>query len=243
MQLRSASSSIHRSRKPRLPARVKIVGAVAAMLTLGVVSYTVTRPDPQPTAGLDSALSAGTQTLPATTPATTADTSSAITPSATATATAATTATVSAKPTVSPSATAKPLKRVSVVTQATPPAKPSAAATKPPTTSPKPAASGSRFVTLADYTKNAAAYRGDKVVYYFDATWCPMCQAAVKDIKAHASQIPADVVIVQADFDKTKDLQRKWGVTQQSTAVLLNANGGKDQSFWAGNLAGILSRV
>ncbi len=135
------------------------------------------------------------------------------------------TATKSAPPKTSPAPTARP-------------ASPSASARPVATSPPSP-----RIIGLPDYQKAQADYAGDQVIYYFDAPWCPTCRAAVADFNRNKDKIPQDVVIVLADFDTTKDLQRRWGVTTQSTAVTLGSGGAKDRAFWAGSLRDVLSQA
>ena len=82
---------------------------------------------------------------------------------------------------------------------------------------------GSGYVTYAS-EKLAFAQQG-KVILFFRAGWCPTCRAADADIRAHLSDIPKNVLILDVDYDNAKDLKQKYGVTYQHTFVQVDAMG------------------
>ena len=45
------------------------------------------------------------------------------------------------------------------------------------------------------------------------------------NIKANLSQIPADVLILDVNYDKSADLKKAYGVTYQHTLVQVDENG------------------
>ncbi len=65
----------------------------------------------------------------------------------------------------------------------------------------------------------------EPVTLFFHATWCPTCKRMKKDIKADLSNFPANTKIIEADYDTATDLKQKYGVTAQTTFVVLDANG------------------
>jgi thioredoxin 1 len=73
--------------------------------------------------------------------------------------------------------------------------------------------------TDADFA--AAQADGKPVAIHFSATWCPTCKAQDKSLAALASD-PAlkQVTVMTADYDKTKDLQKRMLVKSQSTFVV-----------------------
>lgn len=91
---------------------------------------------------------------------------------------------------------------------------------------------GSYEVYSAD--KIAKANDG-KVVLFFKASWCPTCRALDADIKAQLKTIPADVTILEVDYDKYKDLRQKYGVTTQHTLVQVDG-AGNSLAKWNGSL-------
>lgn len=66
---------------------------------------------------------------------------------------------------------------------------------------------------------------GDKpTVLFFHASWCPTCKAAMKDLEMNLSMLEG-VQIYIVDYDTTKDLQMKYGVTYQHTFVQIDTMG------------------
>lgn len=88
------------------------------------------------------------------------------------------------------------------------------------------------YVTLADYDKDPSNYADSKKVYFFHASWCPVCQGIDEEIKADMSKIPARVTIIKADFDDSTDLRQKYGVTTQYTFVQVD-NSGSETAQWS----------
>lgn len=64
-----------------------------------------------------------------------------------------------------------------------------------------------------------------KVVLFFRAGWCPTCRAVDADIRAHLSDIPKNVLILDVNYDTEKELKQKYGVTYQHTFVEVDALG------------------
>ena len=81
-----------------------------------------------------------------------------------------------------------------------------------------------------------------KVVLFFHAAWCPTCKALNSTINSELSLIPADTLIVKVDYDSSDVLKQKYGVAQQHTTVVLNADGTlKSKKVGAKNVAEILN--
>ena len=71
------------------------------------------------------------------------------------------------------------------------------------------------------YSEAALADTSDtKRVLFFHATWCSTCNAFEREIEAQG--VPEGITIVKANFDSDTDLKREYGVTVQSTFVLLD---------------------
>ena len=82
---------------------------------------------------------------------------------------------------------------------------------------------GGQYVPY-DSSKIAFAKDG-KVVLFFRASWCPSCRALDADIKTNLSKIPANMLILDVDYDKYTDLKKQYGVTYQHTLVQVDAAG------------------
>ena len=91
------------------------------------------------------------------------------------------------------------------------------------------------FLSLADYQAAASDYSGTKVVLFFNASWCSTCKIARDNFQASLSEIPADMTIVEVDFDDSQDLRTTYGVTIQHTFVQIDENG-QGLRKWSGSL-------
>jgi thiol-disulfide isomerase/thioredoxin len=76
------------------------------------------------------------------------------------------------------------------------------------------------------YDSSKLAYANDgHVILFFRASWCPTCRTLDKDIKANISNIPNGVTILDVNYDNSKDLKAKYGVTYQHTLVEVDSQG------------------
>lgn len=83
-----------------------------------------------------------------------------------------------------------------------------------------------------EYSSGAVADNGYKTsVVFFFAPWCPECQAFKKSI--NGEPLPKGVQILEADYDSSTDLKKRYGVTLQSTFVRVNKSGDL-QKKWVG---------
>ena len=70
---------------------------------------------------------------------------------------------------------------------------------------------------------DAARARGDKLVLFFYAQWCPFCREADAEFLSSLDKIPPGVTILKTDYDQEKALKQKYGVTYQHTFVQIDA--------------------
>lgn len=86
------------------------------------------------------------------------------------------------------------------------------------------------WVDQATYEANAQQYHdaGD-VVLFFNASWCPTCQAAVANLDADG--VPAGLTVVSVDYDDTTELKQEYGVTVQHTFVQIDESGAEQATF------------
>lgn len=77
----------------------------------------------------------------------------------------------------------------------------------------------------AAYTEysEAAVPMGAPYVLFFHADWCPTCVAWEKSVKA--TQLPGNALILKVNYDESEELKAQYGVTMQSTAVMIDADG------------------
>lgn len=94
-----------------------------------------------------------------------------------------------------------------------------------------------------DESKLAMAETGN-VVLFFKASWCPSCRALDADIKASLSDIPADLTILEVDFDQSAELRQKYGVTTQHTLVQVDQSGNQITKWSGGStLEDLVSKI
>ena len=74
-------------------------------------------------------------------------------------------------------------------------------------------------------------WKTDKTVLFFHADWCPTCVRLEKDIMS--GEIPADLTILNVNFDTYTDLKKKYGVTSQTTLVQVDS-AGNELKKWLG---------
>lgn len=60
---------------------------------------------------------------------------------------------------------------------------------------------------------------------FFHAPWCPTCKRMEKNITEELTTFPKGAKILKADFDTEKALKEKYGITVQSTIVIIDAEG------------------
>lgn len=82
-----------------------------------------------------------------------------------------------------------------------------------------------------DEAKLANADKGN-VVIFFHASWCPTCKNANDNF--NADDAPEGLTLLKTDFDNSKDLRQKYGVTIQHTFVEVDADGNLIKK-WSGS--------
>lgn len=60
---------------------------------------------------------------------------------------------------------------------------------------------------------------------FFHAEWCPTCRQMEKEITANLSTLPEGTQILKADYDTESELKKEYGITSQSTVVIIDAEG------------------
>lgn len=104
------------------------------------------------------------------------------------------------------------------------------------------AAPGS-YVSLADYNADPVKYAKSKKIYFFHASWCPVCQAIDKEINVDLSKIPSGVTVIKTDFDDSTELRKKYGVTYQYTFVQVDSEGNEVAQWTASSLDDVIAGI
>lgn len=91
--------------------------------------------------------------------------------------------------------------------------------------------------------KIARAENG-QVVLFFRASWCPTCRVVNADINANILKIPSNLSILDIDYDNSKELKKKYGVTYQHTFVQVDKDGNLIKK-WVGSptLESLISEI
>lgn len=64
--------------------------------------------------------------------------------------------------------------------------------------------------------------KGTRVLFFY-APWCPQCRSIEKGINAES--LPDGVAFFKVDYDSRQDLRKKYGVTLQTTFIVLDDRG------------------
>ncbi len=77
----------------------------------------------------------------------------------------------------------------------------------------------------SDNLAKATANNGKAVIWFAALAWCPSCQAADRDFKAHFDKVPKNVTIMKIDYDTAKELKQKYAITMQDTFIQIDGQG------------------
>lgn len=97
---------------------------------------------------------------------------------------------------------------------------------------------GAKAPAYTHYTpENFAATAHMKRIYFFKASWCPICQAADTHFTNNPTAIPEGVVIYKIDFDTEQELKKQHQVLYPHTFVQVDENGSYVASWNGDNVA------
>ena len=112
-----------------------------------------------------------------------------------------------------------------------------------PKDTPAVTSSAGTYITLAEYNADPGRYAEFKRVYFFHASWCPICQGIEKEINADMGRIPDGVVLIKTDYDQNTDLRRKYGITYQYTFVQFDNDGNQIAKWSADGLDKVIAGI
>ncbi len=87
-----------------------------------------------------------------------------------------------------------------------------------------------------------AAGEGPTVIF-FHAAWCPTCRIALRDLEDKKSEWEGKVTVFLADYDKERDLKRRYGVARQHTWVQPGSDGALIRIWNGGGVGQLLQKV
>ena len=71
------------------------------------------------------------------------------------------------------------------------------------------------------------------VVLFFHAAWCPTCRLLDNNLIKDYEKIPADLTVLQVNYDKEDELKEKYDIAYQHTLVQVDSSG-KQITKWTG---------
>ncbi|QQS60321.1 redoxin domain-containing protein [Candidatus Falkowbacteria bacterium] len=85
--------------------------------------------------------------------------------------------------------------------------------------------------------------KGNKVVLFFYAPWCPFCRSADQAFNNRTSEIPSGVTVLKTDYDSNSDLKKKYAVTYQHTFVQIDTDGNGISKWTGGDIDTLKSNL
>lgn len=111
------------------------------------------------------------------------------------------------------------------------------------TTSTVPASKPGTYTTYSENQLKTANERGDKVVLFFHAPWCPFCKTADAAFLANLDKIPSGVTLLKTDYDTETELKKKYIVTYQHTFVQVDSSGNLVTKWNGGDIDNLIKYI
>lgn len=93
-----------------------------------------------------------------------------------------------------------------------------------------------------EYSQDLVANAEGKIVLFFHATWCPACNAFKKQVLTE--NIPADITLLEVDYDSSTDLKKKYGITAQTSFVQIDNQGTEIKKWvWGRGIDSIIEKT
>ncbi len=97
-----------------------------------------------------------------------------------------------------------------------------------------------------DYSEQnlAQAKKHGKTLLFFAATtWCSNCRAIEEEILKRNSEVPRDLTILKVDYDRERLMKTKYGVTMQTTLILLDEDGNETKRWIGTDFDNLLTNI
>ena len=99
-----------------------------------------------------------------------------------------------------------------------------------------------RYVAYSPAALTAASQNGRAVLFFY-ADWCPTCRAADAEYKANPAGIPADVTILQVNYDTATALKQKYNIVYQHSYIQVDGSGRQVTRWDGGGIADLLANL
>jgi thiol-disulfide isomerase/thioredoxin len=98
------------------------------------------------------------------------------------------------------------------------------------------------FIDFQDLEQAQMIAAEAPTVLFFHATWCPSCRSAREEFTKRSADLKS-VNLILVDYDNSKDLQKKYGITYQHTFVQIDENGDAIAKWNGGATDELLSNI
>ncbi len=89
------------------------------------------------------------------------------------------------------------------------------------------------YLGYSEQNSAQAKKHGNTLLFFAATMWCSNCRAIEEEIIKRNSEIPQDLTILKVDYDRDSAMKIKYGVTLQTTLILLDKEG-KEIKRWIG---------
>lgn len=103
--------------------------------------------------------------------------------------------------------------------------------------------SGGSYLEYSEATTISEINKGQTVVLFFKANWCPTCLDASANFTTRTEEIPANVSLLEVDYDSAIDLRSRYGVITQHTFVQLDENQELVNTWISGDISALKSNL
>ena len=98
------------------------------------------------------------------------------------------------------------------------------------------------FINYQNFEQAKMIAQEAPTVLFFYASWCPTCRSAREEFIKRDNEIKK-INIILVDYDNSKELQNKYGVTYQHTFVQIDKNGEAINKWNGGATDKLLSNI
>lgn len=89
------------------------------------------------------------------------------------------------------------------------------------------------YLDYSDQNLSSSQKYGKTLLFFAATVWCSNCIIINEGIKKRDTEIPQDITILKVDYDNDREMKAKYGVTMQTTLILLD-NKGNEIKRWIG---------
>lgn len=97
-----------------------------------------------------------------------------------------------------------------------------------------------------DYSQQNLAQakkHGNTLLFFAATTWCSNCRAIEEEIIKRNSEIPQGLTILKVDYDRDSSMKTKYGVTLQTTLILLDEDGNEIKRWIGTDFDNLLTNI